>query len=110
MADLVSHREAGVETRRPCGQRQAGRPSEQGSELARVTDFYAAVLRPPSVEGMLADRDDLLFRESALPHQVLPTTAQTRCSETSACPTSLAGARTASRDRAGPQARLASKR
>src|SRR5262245_15104427 len=74
MADLVWHREAGVETRRPCGQRQAGLPSEQGSELARVTDFHAAVLRPPSVEGMLADRDDLPFRESALPHQVLPTT------------------------------------
>jgi len=63
------------------------------SELARVADLHAAVLRPPPVVGLLADpvlaaqvgdllarfrglqdRDDLLLRESALPHQVLPTT------------------------------------
>src|SRR5262249_35779836 len=63
------------------------------AQLARVTDLHAAVLRPPPVERVLADpvlpakvsdllarlrglqdRDDLLLRESALPHQVLPTT------------------------------------
>src|SRR5262245_62102774 len=63
------------------------------TQLTGVANLHAAVLRPPPIEGVFADpvlpaqvgdllprlrglqdRDDLLLRESALPHQVLPTT------------------------------------